>query len=103
VTLSLSFANVLPEAADTSVMLLLQVQADDGGLKAVRKVISDAVSIWLGWLKAGASSSASKAEAVKAAVREAAGLDQQQVGCRPELVLPVTSKCNMPVSYSELL
>jgi hypothetical protein len=70
---------------ENMLLLLLQVPADAEGVKAVQTVISDAVSIWLGWLKAGVSSSASEAEAVKAAMGEAAGLDQQQVRTSADL------------------
>jgi hypothetical protein len=61
------------------VLLLLQVQANAEGVKAVKSVITDAVQIWLAWLKAGVSSSATEPAALAAALGEASGMDQQQV------------------------
>jgi hypothetical protein len=60
-------------------VLLLQVQANTEGVTAVKSVITDAVQIWLAWLKAGVSSSAIDPAAVAAAVGEASGVNQQQV------------------------
>jgi hypothetical protein len=60
-------------------LLLLQVQADEEGIKAVKGVITEAVQIWLAWLKTGVTNSATDAVALQAAVGEAAGMDQQQV------------------------
>ncbi|KAF6255359.1 hypothetical protein COO60DRAFT_1535876 [Scenedesmus sp. NREL 46B-D3] len=59
--------------------ILFNVQADEEGIKAVKGVVSDAVRIWLAWLKAGGSNSATDADVVKAAAGQTAGLDQQQL------------------------
>ncbi|WIA21326.1 hypothetical protein OEZ85_000553 [Tetradesmus obliquus] len=64
--------------ACSATAILFNVKADDEGMAAVKGVITDAVQIWLAWLKAGGASSATDAAAVQAAVGKAAGLDQQQ-------------------------
>eukprot|EP00882_Tetradesmus_deserticola_P005715 GHRQ01006017.1.p1 GENE.GHRQ01006017.1~~GHRQ01006017.1.p1 ORF type:complete len:341 (+),score=119.85 GHRQ01006017.1:153-1175(+) len=59
--------------------ILFNVQADEEGISAMKDVVAKAAHIWVAWLKAGGSNSATDAEAVKAAAGQAAGLDQQQL------------------------